>query len=61
MFGGRDEDEGGHPIVGLLGILVAPLAATLIQMAISRRGSFWRTSMGHTSSGNPLALASALA
>jgi len=36
MFGGRDEDEGGHPIVGLLGILVAPLAATLIQMAISR-------------------------
>ena len=38
------------PSLGLLGILLAPLAATLIQMAISRsRGVRWLTSMGHTS------------
>jgi len=37
--GGRssgEEARGGHPLAGLPGIIVAPLAATLIQMAISR-------------------------
>ena len=37
IFGGRSDDrEGGHPIVSLLMIVVAPLAAMLVQMAISR-------------------------
>jgi len=60
MFGGRDDDEGGNPLVGLLGILVAPLAATLIQMAISRSREFLADEHGAHISGNPLALASAL-
>jgi len=60
MFGGRDDDEGGHPLGGLLGILVAPLAATLIQMAISRSREFLADEHGAHISGNPLALASAL-
>jgi len=60
MFGGRDDDEGGHPLGGLLGMLVAPLAATLIQMAISRSREFLADEHGAHISGNPLALASAL-
>lgn len=60
MFGGRDDDEGGHPIAALLGILVAPLAAMLIQMAISRSREFLADEHGAHLSGNPLALASAL-
>lgn len=62
MLGGgssRDE-EGGHPIAGLLGVMVAPLAATLIQMAISRSREFLADERGAQFSGNPLALASAL-
>jgi heat shock protein HtpX len=61
MFGGRsDEDEGGSPIAGLLGIIIAPIAATLIQMAISRSREFLADEHGARVSGNPLALASAL-
>jgi heat shock protein HtpX len=62
MLGGgssRDE-EGGHPIGGLLGVIIAPLAATLIQMAISRSREFLADEHGAHLSGNPLALASAL-
>jgi heat shock protein HtpX len=41
IFGGRSSDnrEGGHPIVALAMIIVAPLAALLVQMAISRVGN----------------------
>lgn len=61
MFGGRsDEEEGSHPIAGLLGIIIAPIAATLIQMAISRSREFLADEYGARLSGNPLALASAL-
>src|SRR5919197_2530463 len=56
---GRD-GEVSYPIVGLLGILIAPLAATLIQMAISRSREFLADEHGAYISGNPLALASAL-
>jgi len=54
------DDEGGHPIAGLLGVMIAPLAATLIQMAISRSREFLADERGAQFSGNPLALASAL-
>jgi heat shock protein HtpX len=40
IFGGRDDDEGGNPIVMLAMMLLAPLAASMIQMAISRSREF---------------------
>jgi heat shock protein HtpX len=64
LFGGSrssDEgEEGSHPVAGLLGIILAPIAAMLIQMAISRSREFVADETGARVSGNPLALASAL-
>lgn len=63
MLGGRsdDDDEGGGGLIGgLLGIIIAPIAAALIQMAISRSREFMADETGAHISGNPLALASAL-
>jgi heat shock protein HtpX len=57
--GGRD-DEGGNPIAGLLMLLLAPAAASLVQMAISRQREFKADAVGAEISGRPLALASAL-
>ncbi len=63
-FGHHDdegEDGGVAGIVGgLLLILVAPIAATLIQLAISRTREFEADAAGAAISGSPLALASAL-
>jgi heat shock protein HtpX len=56
----NDDDEEGNPIAGLLGIIIAPIAASLIQMAISRSREFLADEAGARLSGNPLALASAL-
>jgi heat shock protein HtpX len=61
FFGGRDEN--GRPVNPLAGILVAilaPLAAAVIQMAISRAREFEADRGGARISGDPLALASAL-
>jgi heat shock protein HtpX len=61
LFGGRsDDEEEGSPLGGLLGIIIAPIAATLIQMAISRSREFMADEAGARLTGNPLALASAL-
>ncbi len=61
IFGGRD-DEGrpANPIVGLLVAILAPIAASLIQMAISRAREFEADRGGAEISGDPQALASAL-
>jgi len=59
FFGGGD-DEDGNPIVGLLMIIIAPIAAMLIQMAISRSREFAADRGGAEISRKPLALASAL-
>jgi heat shock protein HtpX len=40
MFGGGRDRQGGHPLAGLLAIIVAPIAAGLIQMGISRSREF---------------------
>ncbi|NDV11449.1 zinc metalloprotease HtpX [Crenobacter caeni] len=62
FFGGRDEHgRPVNPIAGLLVALLAPLAASLIQMAISRAREFEADRGGAQISGDPLALASALA
>ena len=61
MFGGRDsEGRPANPIVGLLVALLAPLAASLIQMAISRAREFEADRGGAEISGDPQALAAAL-
>jgi len=61
FFGGRDSEGRPHnPIVGLLVMLLAPLAASLIQMAISRAREFEADRGGAEISGDPQALASAL-
>jgi heat shock protein HtpX len=38
--GGRRDGEGGHPIVQLVIVLLGPLAAIIIQMAVSRQREF---------------------
>jgi heat shock protein HtpX len=66
IFGGmgnRDDGEGGglaDMAFGLLMIIVAPIAATIIQLAISRAREFEADATGARISGQPLALASAL-
>ena len=59
MFGGRDEDEGSG-IGDLVLIILAPVAAILIQMAISRSREYLADESGAKISGNPDGLASAL-
>ena len=61
-MGSRDEDgEHASPVAGILMMLVAPLAATLIQLGISRSREYLADETGAAISGDPLALASALA
>jgi len=60
-FGSRDDREGGGGAFGLLLMaILAPLAATIIQMAISRTREFAADDTGARMAGDPLALASAL-
>jgi heat shock protein HtpX len=62
IFGGRGSDgrEGGHPIAALAMIMIAPLAALLVQMAISRSREYGADATGAAISGDPLSLANAL-
>ena len=62
FFGGRrdDDDDGGSPIAALLMMLLAPLAAALIQMAISRTREFSADAASAEYTGNPDELVSAL-
>ena len=63
IFGGvsRDDDEGGGGLIGLiLMAILAPIAATIIQMAISRSREFLADAGGAKISGKPYGLAGAL-
>ncbi|WP_354687238.1 zinc metalloprotease HtpX [Cupriavidus necator] len=61
FFGGRDENGNrSNPIASIAVAILAPLAASLIQMAISRAREFEADRAGAEISGDPQALASAL-
>lgn len=60
-FGGGDDEEGGsNPFAALLLAFIAPVAASLIQFAISRSREYLADDTGAKLAGNPLYLASAL-
>jgi heat shock protein HtpX len=61
FFGNRDSSgRSTNPLVGILVLILAPLAACLIQMAISRAREFEADRGGAEISGDPQALADAL-
>jgi heat shock protein HtpX len=59
-YGGSDDRDGGSPIALLVMAIVAPLAAMVIQMAISRTREYKADKVGSDMTRKPLALASAL-
>lgn len=60
-MGRRRDNNGINMIIGLAAMILAPLAAAVIQMAISRSREFQADRSGVESTGSPMALASALA
>jgi heat shock protein HtpX len=58
--GGRDRDRGGGGMSALFMIILAPIAASLIQLAISRSREYEADATGAAVTGNPYALARAL-
>ena len=62
IFGGRSSDEegGSNPIAALVMMIVGPIAAMMVQMAISRSREYGADAGGAEISGNPLHLAGAL-
>lgn len=62
IFGGRrdDEEEGGGVLGGILMVILAPIAAMLIQLAVSRAREFQADATGARLAGRPWGLAKAL-
>jgi heat shock protein HtpX len=61
MFRGRGRDDGGNPLAALVVMLLAPLAAMLIQLAVSRSREYGADESGARLVGYPDGLARALA
>ena len=60
IFGGRNDEEGQNPIAVIAMMIIAPIAAMLIQMAISRSREYLADREGAKIHGNPRHLARAL-
>ncbi|KPK01448.1 MAG: protease HtpX [Nitrospira bacterium SG8_35_4] len=60
IFGSSDDEDGGNPFVSILIMIVASIAAVMIQMAISRSREYAADAGGARIAGNPLYLSSAL-
>ena len=60
LFGRSDDDDRPNPLVAILGMVIAAVAAPMIQMAISRSREFIADETGARMTGDPLALADAL-
>jgi heat shock protein HtpX len=60
IFGGGDRDRRGGGLSALFMLIVAPIAASLIQLAVSRSREYQADATGAHYTGNPYALASAL-
>jgi heat shock protein HtpX len=60
FFGGGDDEDRPNPIAAIALMFLGPLAAAVIQMAISRTREYDADEDGATLTGDPLALASAL-
>ena len=60
FFGGGSDDEGGHPFAQIALLLLAPLGAAVIQMAVSRQREFEADRVGALILGRPMPLARAL-
>lgn len=62
IFGGRHDDEegGSNPIAAIVMMIVGPIAAMMVQMAISRSREYGADAGGARIAGNPMYLANAL-